>query len=761
MRILVTGNLGYVGTLLVPLLQAAEHDVVGMDTDLYRDCTFVSAPPPVRQVRKDIRDARVRDLAGFEAVVHLAALSNDPLSYLDAEQTRDINTRGAIRLAETAREAGVRRFVFSSSCRTYSAAGPDLVDEDTPVHPVTLYGSSKTDAESGIRALACEGFSPTILRNGTVYGLSPRIRFDLVVNNLLAYAFATGEVFLKSTGRSSRPMLHVEDMARAFAAVVDAPVEIVHDRIYNVGRTEENYTVRELADLVAAAVPGARVVLAPDAFEDPLSYRVNCDRIRAELAGFRPRWTVPEGIAQLCDAYERVELKVEDFEGARFARAGQIEKLWAEGVLGRDFRWTRRSTASAPSQNGVYEAQTVCRSCARPGPEPVLDLGASPLADRLVSPARTAESDPVAPLEVAFCPSCSLVQLTVTVDPDVLFDEEYPYFASVSETRVADARATAERLIREKELGPGALVVEAASNDGYMLRPFREHGIDVLGIDPSAAPAEVANEQDIPTLVTFFTDALAERLRQQGRRADAFVANNVLAHVPDINGFVRGMATLLKPGGTALVEVGYVGDLVDQGEFDTIYHQHLCYYSLTAADRLFRRNGLFINRVERIPAQGGSLRLHAGPHEAPEPSVRELLAEERAKGMDRSAYYRDFADRACSIREELRTEIHRIKQAGGRIAGYGAAAKAATLMAYCGIDGATLDYVVDANPFKQGRLMPGTRLPIHAPAHLLDDMPDFVLLFAWNLKDEILRQQRDYLDQGGRFLIPLPTLEVV
>jgi SAM-dependent methyltransferase len=407
------------------------------------------------------------------------------------------------------------------------------------------------------------------------------------------------------------------------------------------------------------------------------------------------------------------------------------------------------------------DGKLACRSCGAGSLWPVIALGNHPLANALLAEEQLAEPEPRYPLDVVLCAECGLLQITVTVQPEILF-RDYFYLSSYSDTFVEHARVMASHLIKERGLGPDSLVVELASNDGYLLQFFVQAGIPVLGIDPAKNVARVAESRGVPTLAEFFGTPLARDLRSQGCSADIVIANNVLAHVADLNGFVEGIATILRPGGIAQIEVPYVVQMIDQCEFDTIYHEHLCYFSLTSLQTLFARHGLVLCDVEQIPLHGGSLRVTAAqaPSARPSAAVANLLEREQQWGVTDAVTYARFAARVDAIGQSLRSVLTDITQEGKAIAAYGAAAKGTVLLNTFGIGRETIDFVVDRNTHKQGRYMPGVHIPIRPPERLLEDRPEYLLLLAWNFADEIMAQQAAYQRLGGRFIIPIPEPQV-
>jgi SAM-dependent methyltransferase len=402
-----------------------------------------------------------------------------------------------------------------------------------------------------------------------------------------------------------------------------------------------------------------------------------------------------------------------------------------------------------------------CRSCGCDDLRVILDLGSQPIANALLSEDELNRSEARFPLAVAFCPACALLQVTETIPADILYRRDYPYFSSSSPALLKHSAEHVEALVRTRGLGPTSFVVEVASNDGYLLRNFVERGISCLGIDPADGPVAKANATGVPTLHDFFGLRRAEKLVSKGKLADLVIANNVIAHVDDINDFIAGFASLLKPNGVAVFEFAYALDMINRCEFDTIYHEHLFYHTLHGLTPLFKRHGLYLNEVERLPIHGGSLRLTVSRSPMQSEALAALFAHEAVLGVDTVSFYNDFADRVRALRDSLAALLVSQRAKGKRIACYGAAAKGATLVNYLDLGEGFFEFAVDANPYKQGKYMPGQRIPIRHPDQLITNQPDHVLLLVWNFAGEVMRQQATYRERGGSFIIPVPEPRIV
>lgn len=403
-----------------------------------------------------------------------------------------------------------------------------------------------------------------------------------------------------------------------------------------------------------------------------------------------------------------------------------------------------------------------CRLCGSEGLRKVLDLGDMPLADQLVKPEDVGKQDRRFALELGWCPECTLVQISDSPPPSVLFTDSFPYYSSVSDTFSSHARRFAGEMVAERRLGASSLVLEIASNDGYLLRHFKAAGVSVLGFDPAPGPTGKAREEGLDCRCAFFTAELARQLADDGIQADLIAANNVLAHVPDPNDLIEGVSLILKPDGLASFEFPYVVDLVAKTEFDTIYHEHHSYFSVTSIGKLLERHGMRIAGIRHLPIHGGSLRIlasHAdvdGARPDSEEVVQDYLRNEEAAGVRNGELFDGFAHRVALSLRWIRETLHGLKAAGHSVVAYGAAAKGAMLLNAAGIDGDILDFVADRNPAKQGLYMPGVHVPIVPPSAIAERRPDYVLLLSWNLAEEIFSQQREYVEAGGRFVVPLP-----
>lgn len=426
---------------------------------------------------------------------------------------------------------------------------------------------------------------------------------------------------------------------------------------------------------------------------------------------------------------------------------------------------TTDDSGQQPPQSVPANAASIvtnCRACGAPGVSEFLSLGDTPIANALVDPSNAADADPAYPLAVGFCAECSLVQLTHELSATIIFGADYPYFSSFSDALVKHSTEHVDAVVEQRSLGKESFVVEIASNDGYLLRRFLEHEVPVLGVEPTRGPAAAAREAGVPTLEAFFGAELAAKILIERGPADVIIANNVMAHVPDLNSFVGGMAALVADDGIVQVENPGVRYMLEHVEFDTVYHEHFCYFSTIAVQKLFASHGLTLLDVEHFPdLHGGTLRWTAGKQGEPSAEAKRILDEELALGLDKAAAYENFGALVEQNRADLIDLLTRLRADGASIAAYGAAAKGATLLNYAGVDSNVIDFVADLNTHKQGKLMPGARIPVLDPKELLARQPDYVLLLAWNFKTEIMRQQAEYQQAGGKFIVPVPRPQIV
>ncbi len=720
MRVLVTGDRGYIGTVMVPMLRAAGHDVTGLDTGLYEGCDLEGGPEPFSGQRRDIRDAGPGDLEGLDAVVCLAALSNDPLGHLNPAATYSINLDGTVNLARAARDAGVERFVFASSCSLYGAAGSAAVDESAPMNPVTPYGETKALAEKAISELAGDSFSPTFMRNATAYGASPRLRLDIVVNNLVGVAMTTGLVRLESDGTPWRPLVHVADISRAVVAVLDAPREVVHDEAFNVGRDEDNLQIGQVAEIVAATVPGSKVVLAPGAGPDTRDYRVDFAKLRDTFPDLKLGMTVPDGARELAAAYARHGL---DRAGVRLLALHP-----PQADPGASRRRRRRRPPAAPARRGRDGGRPmsapVCRLCGAGLTRTFVDLGSSPPCESYLRADQLDQPETFYPLHVRICDECLLVQLPAYVDNEEIFSD-YAYFSSYSDSWVAHAERFVEQMTQRLGLGPQSLVVEVASNDGYLLQHAVRRGIPVLGDRARGEHrrgrpgARGPDRGRLPRRGLRHEDRRGVREGRPGRRQQRLRAHAGAARLrPRAAGARRGHRHGV-PGVPAPAPA--------HRRPAVRHHLPRALLVLHAPDRCrdardrgpLGRRCRGASHARRVatrprPAVGGSRGTVGRRREGAPGRDRGRTAHgRRARRVRRR--------RARRQARAAQAPHRRLREGAARSPGYGAPGKGNTLLNHCGIRTDLLEYTVDRSPYKHGMFLPGTHIPIHDPSRARRD----------------------------------------
>ncbi len=780
-RVLVTGHTGFKGSWLCHWLIRLGAEVTGLALPPGTDPQLFSALGLERRLDHhlaDIRDPaavlRVLQTAKPAIVFHLAAQALVRRSYAEPKATFDINIGGTVNVLEAVRATpSVRSCVVVTSDKVYENREWEWgYRECDALGGHDPYSASKAAAEivtaSWRRSFLADGrIRLATARAGNVIG-GGDWSADRLVPDFVA-ALSAGRALELRNPQATRPWQHVLDPLSGYLHLAASLVRAngaSFAEAWNFGPDERSVTtVAELAGLLIAAWGSGTVRAAAAAGQPHEAGLLKLDVSRAAVRlGWRSSWDAATAVAHTAAWYRAHRdggdcQALSDRQIAHFSRsAAATGQRWAD-----DAPSPGDATMMPDPDTAIYQTTTACRSCMRPGLQSILDLGVTPLANALLPPGEQG-AEPRVPLHLVFCPSCSLLQIDTTVRPDVLF-RNYLYRSSFSDAFLRHAEVLCARVIAERRLGPGTLVVEVASNDGYLLKNYKRAGIPVLGIEPATNIARIAvEEHGIPTVNEFFGSELAIRLRGEGRRAQVIHANNVLAHVADLNGFIKGFRTLLADDGVVISESPYALDFIDKSEFDTIYHEHLCYYSLTALDHLFRRHGLAITDAERIAVHGGSLRIIAAPIRpglVPKPSVAALLAEEAAWGVAGGAAYSAFAGRVARIRLDLVALLDELHANGKRIAAYGAAAKGATLLNYAGLRPGIIDFVADRSPLKHGKLMPGVRLPILPAEEIARRQPDYLLILAWNFADEIIKQQAAYRRAGGAFIVPIPDVRIV
>lgn len=698
MRILVPGHRGYIGQVLTPLLKAAGHEVVGLDTGYYAGRQFLPEPE-VQALDLDLRDVQASDLEGFDAVVFLAALSNDALGDLDASLTHEINDSGTVRFARLAKEAGVRRFVFSSSCSLYGMAGDEVLTEDAGMNPITPYGTAKIEVERQLSALAEAGrFCPVYLRNATAYGVSPALRMDLVVNDLTATAVLRGKVQLLSDGSAWRPLVHVEDIARAMVALLEAPEEVVLDEPFNVGRSEENYLIREVAQLVKDAVPGSEIEIPDRASADARNYRVDFSKIERLVPGFQPQWTVPLGIEQLREAFTQHRLTDGHHRAGRYKRIATLLARIADDQLDDRLRWRRGDEV-----DGALVPTLVCA------------LGASPEEARAFTRGT---------IDLQVDPESGVLH-NARFDPSLaVYGEAYENSLSVSAVFREYLEGYARQLA-ERHLGEGGAVLEIGCGDGEFLRHCLQHGATrALGFDPSSSPRTDEDERLELRRELFGADSVA-LVRELGPRL--VVSRQVLEHVVDPVAFLRTLREALEGTEAVLVvEVPSAEFMFEQGTPWEVVYEHRSYFTAESLSHCLAAAGFQPRRVERtfheqfLSVEAVPARSVAAEAPAQDPRVERWLQEGRA--------------RIRRWRERLAGALER----GERWGLWGCGARGVTFLNLADPTGA-VGCAVDLNALKHGRFVPGTGQRVEAPESLEAFRPTDLVLMNPLYRDEIAR----------------------
>jgi nucleoside-diphosphate-sugar epimerase/2-polyprenyl-3-methyl-5-hydroxy-6-metoxy-1,4-benzoquinol methylase len=773
MQILITGNMGYVGPNVARQLRQTypKAKIIGLDAGYFGHCITTRRILPETRVDiqyfQDVRDVKAEMLKGIDAIVHLAALSNDAMGVAHDQVTLEVNYKASVRLARLAKKAGVKSFVFASSCSVYGCAEEGERTETSAVNPLTAYARSKVMTENGLKLLASPEFKITCLRFATACGMSERLRLDLVLNDFVSSALCSKRIDILSDGTPWRPLIHVRDMARAMDWAIRRSVKDGGPYlVVNAGTNEWNYQVRDLAYAVQKHFRDVAVSINPNASPDKRSYRVDFSLFRRLAPLHQPQMTLPETVRELEEGLKSINFQDLAFRESHLIRLKYSISSTKANFSKKGLDWIN-AMLRLHLENLIQpevKTQKNCRFCGTALDEPYLDLGTMPLANSYLNYEDLTRPEPSFALRVYRCKSCSLSQLADYNQADAIFNDQYAYFSSYSTSWLAHAKDYVEKMTQRFHLNPSSQVIEIASNDGYLLQYFVKKGIPVLGIEPCANVARAAEEKGVPTSVRFFGTETAWELTRMGKRADLLLGNNVLAHVPNLNDFVSGLKVALKPNGVLTMEFPHLVKLFERNQFDTIYHEHFSYFTFTAVEKVFAMHGLNLFDVEQLPTHGGSLRIfacHAECDAHPETDrVSALRQEEEDKGFETAERYEQFAAQVAEVKSELLAFLKSAKEKGLHVAAYGAPAKGNTLLNYCGVTPSEIAFTVDLSPHKQGHFLPGSRIPIYSPDTIREAKPDILLILPWNLKDEIAAQM-DFIRQwGGKFAVPIPRLEV-
>ena len=739
-RILIAGGAGFLGRYLVTTL-----DLLNERGVLERPCRIVLLDNFVSGIRDWIPDrpwlevldrdvARAVDVPGpVDYLIHAASIASPVLYNRLRLETIDAGVLGTRNLLELAREKGVRSMLFVSSSEVYGDPPPGSIPtpETYPGNVSCTGPRACYDEPKRLGETLCVNYAQVhrvpvkIARPFNVFGPGIRLDDGRVMPTFAVRALTGERLPVHGDGTKTRTFCYIAD---ATAGLFRILLSDRNGEVYNLGTDGPEIEIRRLAELVRSLVRDEkptidRVVELPDVYarHNPDRRCPDLSKIRSEL-GYEPRTDLVTGLERFL--------------------------TWVRGELGERY--------------GTARVEARCRVCGTAAPGTVLSLGSSPLANGLLTERQTETGVPTYPLELTYCPACHACQLSCSVEPDEMFGH-YPYVSSTTRTFREHFRAMASALRDRLELGPGSVVVDVGSNDGLLLRHFRDLGIDGVGVEPAANIVALAREAGIETFQGYFGPAIVDSILALKGPVDLVTANNVFAHTTQIDEFVDGVRRLLRPDGTFVLEVQYLLDTLRDLTFDNIYHEHVSYFSVLSLRELFRRRGMDLVDVAHVDSHGGSLRcfVRLPGIAAPSPTVERFLAEERAFGLDDRSSYEAFANRVVEVRTRLRGCLEDIQDRGESLVGYGAPAKATTLLNYCGIGRDELAYVVDDNPLKQGLFIPGANVPIRGRQALVDSPPDHVLVLAWNFADEIIANQPELRERGTRFVVPLPELRVI